>query len=201
MNYKNSRDAAWQLLKKHKVSSLPVNLSKICKAEHIRLFTYQEGAKLTQKLKLEGNLIGNDAFSIGKIILYDNQNVVARQRFSIAHEMGHIFLHSTREATVYNREPTPNDNPLESEANIFASRLLAPLCVLHYLNVQTPEEIAELCNISITAARIRFERLNEIRQRDEEFRRRSGRGCFLLSPAERAVFQQFDEFIRTHQRN
>ena len=201
MNYKNSRDAAWQLLKKHKVSSLPVNLSKICKAERIRLFTYEEGEKLIKKLQLEENMTENDAFSLRRVIFYNNESIVARQRFSIAHEMGHIFLHSTREATVYNREPTPNDNPLESEANIFASRLLAPLCVLHYLNVQTPEEIVELCNISITAARIRFDRLNEIRKRDEEFRRRTGRGCFLLSPAERAVFQQFYEFIRTHQRN
>ena len=201
MNYKNSRDIAWQLLIKHKISSLPVNLSKICKAEHIRLFSYQEGAKLIQKLQLEEHMVENDAFSIGRVIFYNEENIIARQRFSIAHEMGHIFLHSSRDATVYNRDPSPNDDPLETEANIFASRLLAPLCVLHYLNVRSPEEIAEICNISITAARIRMERLNEIRKRDEAFWRTSGRGCFLLSPYERTVFEMFAPFIETHRKD
>ena len=93
MNYKNSRDVAWQLLIKHKISSLPVNLSKICKAEHIRLFSYKEGAKLIQKLQLEEHAVGNDAFSIGRVIFYNDENIVARQRFSIAHEMGHS-IHS-----------------------------------------------------------------------------------------------------------
>ena len=201
MNYKNSRDAAWQLLKKHKVSSLPVNLSTICKAEHIKLFTYQEGASLIKKLQLEGNMVENDAFSIGRIIFYNDQNIVTRQRFSIAHEMGHIFLHSTREATVYNREPTPNDNQLEAEANIFASRLLAPLCVLHYLNVQNAEDIFRLCNISMTAAQIRFKRLSEIRERDKTFRETKGYGCFLLSSHERAVFKRFTQFIEANQKD
>ena len=200
MNYKNSRDAAWQLLIKHKISELPVNLSKICKAEHIRLFTYKEGAKLIEKFNLEENMIDNDAFSISRIIFYDDTKIITRQRFSVAHEMGHIFLHSSKEATIYNREPTPNDNPIESEANIFASRLLAPLCVLHYLNVQSPEEIAEICRISMAAARIRMERLTDIRKRDEAFRRSSGRGCFLISPLEKDVYTRFAKFIKENQK-
>lgn len=201
MNYKNSRDVAWQLLIKHKISSLPVNLSKICKAEHIKLFTYQEGAKLIQKLQLEEHVVGNDAFSIGRVIFYNDENIIARQRFSIAHEMGHIFLHSSREATVYNRDPAPNDNPIEAEANIFASRLLAPLCVLHHLNVQSAEDISELCNISMTAAQIRFKRLSEIRERDNAFRATKGHGCFLLSPHERTVYQRFAPFIEAHRKD
>lgn len=200
MNYKNSRDTAWHLLIKHKISELPVNLSKICKAEHIRLFTYNEGAKLIKQFDLEENMIDNDAFSISRMIFYDDTKIITRQRFSIAHEIGHIFLHNHKEATVYNREPTPNDNPIESEANIFASRLLAPLCVLHYLNVQSPEEIAEICRISMAAAHIRMERLNEIRKRDEAFRRLSGRGCFLLSSLEKEVYERFAKFIKENQK-
>ena len=201
MNYKNSRDVAWQLLIKHKISSLPVNLSKICKAEHIRLFSYKEGAKLIRQLQLEDHMMKNDAFSMGRLIFYNDENSVARQRFSIAHELGHILLHSTQEVTVYNREPSSDDNPLETEANIFASRLLAPLCVLHYLNVQSHEEISEICKISITAAHIRMERLNEIRKRDEALCRVSGRGCFLLSSYEKAVFQLFAQFIEAHRKD
>ena len=198
MNYKNSRDLAWHLLIKHKVRSLPVCLSEICRAERIRLVTYQDADKLIRRLKLEGNTIGNDAFSIGRFIAYDDRCAVARQRFSIAHELGHIFLHSTKLPTVYNREPTPNDDPIEAEANVFASRLLAPLCVLHQLNVRSSEEIAERCNISMAAAQIRFERLTAIRQRDERFQQTTGLGCFMLSPLESQVLDQFDGFIEMH---
>lgn len=198
MNYEKSRDLAWQLLMKHKISVLPVNLTKICKAERIRLCSYENGSNVIQKLQLEEHTVGNDAFSIGRVIFYNDENSIARQRFSIAHEMGHIFLHSPCGATVYNREPSTNEDPLEAEANIFASRLLAPLCVLHYLNVHSPEEISRICNISITAARIRMERLNEVRKREETFRRVYGRSCFLQSPYEREVFRMFSTFIETH---
>ena len=133
------------------------------------------------------------------MIFYDDQMPVSRQRFSAAHELGHILLHDPHGATVYNREPSPNDNPIESEANIFASRLLAPLCVLHYMDVQSPEEIAKLCEISHTAAQIRWERLVLIRERDEAFRKTRGKGCFLLSPAERKVFRRFERYIKTYQ--
>lgn len=196
MNYKKSRDAAWQLLIKNKTSSLPVDLRKICRSEHIRLFSYAQGAKLIRKLGLEDHTVENDAFSIGRVILYDDRKPIARQRFSVAHEIGHILLHSSNCATVYNREPSPNDDPIEAEANVFASRLLAPLCVLHYLNIQTAEEIAETCGISITAAKIRLERLQEIRERDKERRSTTARGCFLLSPLEREAFRLFADYIQ-----
>lgn len=200
MNYKNSRDAAWQILINHKVSALPVKVKKICMSEGIKVWTYKHGARLIQRLGLEAHAENNDAFSIGRYIFYDDTTPPSRQRFSIAHEIGHIILHTTNGATVLNREMSPNDNPLENEANVFASRLLAPLCVLHFLNVNSPEEISELCNISITAARIRFERLSEIRKRDRDMRERTGRGCFLLSKLERAVCANFASYIEKNRR-
>ena len=200
MNYKNSRDAAWKMLIKNRVSSLPVNIKKICKAEGIRLVTYEKGDKVIHSLGLESNMEGNDAFSIGKIIFYSDKTSIGRQRFSIAHELGHIVLHSSDGATVYNRDPSPNDDPLEAEANIFASRLLAPLCVLHYLNVESAFEIAEICDISAAASRIRFERLCAIRERDLALHRTGGRGSFLLSPLEREVYRLFEGYIKRNKR-
>lgn len=195
MNYKNSRDAAWQILIHNKISSLPVSVSKICERENIRLLTYREGAPIIEQARLENNVIGNDAFSMRRMVFYDDTKPPSRQRFSIAHEIGHIILHNPTSATVLNREMSPNDDPLESEANIFASRLLAPLCVLHLLNVRTPEEISELCNISLIAARIRYERLCVIRNRDRDMRDKNGYGCFLLSRLEREVCGNFSAYI------
>lgn len=201
MNYKDSRDAAWKMLLKSKVSSLPVNVKKICKSEGIRLVSYSSGARVIHKLGLESNMVGNDAFSVGKVIFYDDKTSIGRQRFSIAHELGHIVLHCSERVTVYNREPSPNDDPIEAEANVFASRLLAPLCVLHYLNVKSAQEISELCNISSAAAKIRFERLCAVRERDRELRLFMGRGCFLLSPLEREVYRMFEGYIRKNRKD
>lgn len=200
MNYKNSRDAAWEILIKHKIKALPVSVQKICKKERIRLLTYKEGREVIKKFGLEEHTVGNDAFCISKIIFYDDTTTPQRQRFSVAHEIGHIVLHRPKEATTYNREMSPNDNPIESEANVFASRLLAPLCVLHFVGVQSPEEISELCNISITAAKIRYERLCEIRKRDNEMIYKNGYGCFLASPLEREVFKNFGPYITENKR-
>lgn len=184
MNYKNSRDAAWRMLIKNRVSSLPVSVEKICRGEHVRLLSYKKGEKLIGKLGLEENLVGNDAFSFGRVIFYDGDKPLVRQRFSIAHELGHIVLHGD------------SDEWDEREADIFASRLLAPLCVLHYLDVESAEEISDLCAISISAARIRFERLCEIRERDNYMREQTGRGCFLISPLERKVCRNFKKYIK-----
>lgn len=196
MNYKNARDAAWQLLIKNHVSELPIDVRKICKAERIRIFTYERGKKLIEALGLTEHTKENDAFSFARVIFYDDRTSPERQRFSIAHELGHILLHATDGATVYNREVSPNDNPIESEANVFASRLLAPLCVLHFLGVSSASEISALCAISAPASEIRYRRLCEIRERDAQMLRTRGRGCFLLSPLEREVYCNFKRYIK-----
>ena len=200
MNYKNARDEAWRLLIKNHTSELPIDVRKICKAERIRVFTYTRAQKLIRSMDLEENTKENDAFSFARVIFYNEETTPERQRFSIAHELGHILLHSPDGATVYNREISPNDDPKESEANVFASRLLAPLCVLHFLGVNSPEEISALCAISKPAAEIRYRRLCEIRERDEEMRRKTGRGSFLLSPLEREVCCNFERYIKRNKR-
>lgn len=200
MNYKKSRDCAWQVLAKCKISRLPVSVGEICRKEHIRLITYKEGMEMIERLELREHTINNDAFSLKRLIFYDDTKPITRQRFSVAHELGHILLHSQSGATIYNRKVSPNDETIEAEANVFASRLLAPLCVLHELNVQSAEEIAALCNISIVAAKIRFERLCKIRERDRSLRRARGYGSFLLSKEEQRVFERFRDYIREHRR-
>ena len=201
MNYQNSRDAAWQMLIKNHISSLPVSVNNICKSEHIRLFTYQEGKRVIEQLSLQDHMHENDAFSFCHMIFFDDRQPITRQRFSVAHELGHIVLHPAVEATVLNREISPNDSPLETEANIFASRLLAPLCILHFLNLNSPQQIAELCQISMIAAKIRYQRLCDIRKRDERMRSKKGYGCFLLSPLEQQVYRNFENYIKSNEIN
>ena len=202
LDYKKSRDLAWKILINNGINSLPVDVVHISKKERINLFTYKQGAVLIKDLGLEENTVDNDAFSINSIIFYDDTKPRERQRFSIAHELGHIFLHSetSGKATVYNREPSPDDNPIEMEANIFASRILAPLCVLQFLNLNSINEVAEFCDISFSAAKLRFARLCEIRQRNSIRRKEKNHGTFLISKLERQLVENFKDFIEKNKK-
>ncbi|MDE6580289.1 MAG: ImmA/IrrE family metallo-endopeptidase [Ruminiclostridium sp.] len=116
----------------------------------------------------------------------DDENTVHRCRFTIAHEFGHIFLgHHLRYCGYHTRTFNINRPQTESEADIFASRLLSPACVLWGLNLHKAEDIAKCCNISITAAKIRAERMELLYKRNK----------FLVSPLERKVYEQFRDFI------
>ena len=194
-NYKKSRDAAWELLLRHRVKTLPVDLEEICRKENLSLFPYSENVENMETLGLTKHAEGNDAFCLSNgMIFYNDRQIEGRIRFSIAHEIGHLVLH-TDKVTLYNREPAEIDDPKETEANMFAARLLAPAIVLERIGVRTPEEIAKLCHISHQAATWRFKRLQLLRKRDEIFRAERGYSCFGLSPLERKIEKQFGKYI------
>ena len=184
MNYKdyqNARDAVWRLLIDLEISELPINTVKICTELGIKLHYYK-------------STDGSDGMSLfidGRPHIYVSSEVSPeRRRFTIAHELGHIVLGHVGKYELVNREPSPGDNPIEQAANVFASRLLAPACVLWGCNVRTAGQIQELCQISRTAAEYRAERMNELYKRNR----------FLISPLEQKVYSQFETFIK-HNKN
>ena len=197
MNYKKARDLAWKILLECNIRSLPVDVFAICRHYGITVLSYSNGEHFIRELDLAEHIVDNDAFSLGSVIFYDDTKPPERKRFSIAHEIGHIFLHIVQNniATAYNREPGPNDDPIEAEANIFASRLLAPLCVLQFLNLNSAREISRVCEISYSAAALRYNRLCEIRRRNSARRKAKNHGTFLLSRLERKVIEAFSEYI------
>lgn len=160
--YQQSRDAAWHILIDLKISALPVSVTKICKELNIEVKLYEPKDE-------------NDGFSYikdGKAYIFISKySSVQRQRFTAAHELGHLILGSD-----------------EQEANVFASRLLAPACVLWGLGVTDAQQITELCDISLQAAEFRMKRMQELYARNK----------FLISPLEQAVYKQFDLFIKNN---
>jgi len=206
-NYQKARDASWQCLIDHGVSKLPISISELLRAEGIPFGCYCDNRMQLRKNGLF-KLMENDGFTLmdgaGKQRVYFNELLPPpRCRFTLAHELGHIYLGHLRmpepgcsTVTVLNREPHPFDDPWETEANIFASRLLAPACVLKELGLNTPEEIAALCGISLTAARFRAERMEKLNEREHTRFAAGKRSCFYLSPLEQQVSAQFSEFIQ-----
>lgn len=192
--YKQSRDLTWQILISHKITALPVKVSQICKAMQIRVISYSAGSKTLPGF--ENYAFDNDGFTFNNIIFYNDNCNAGRQRFTVAHELGHCLLHSGN--GLYNREPSELDNPIEQEANVFASRLLAPACVLWGLGVTSPKEISDLCNISMQSADFRMERLSALYKREQDFIHRYGKSCFLMSALERQVYNQFKTYIQNN---
>jgi len=81
-----------------------------------------------------------------------------RDRFTIAHELGHLLMHSPgtlKLARGNEKEIPPFKNP-EWQANTFAGELLAPPRVIRGF---TKEEIAMRCGVSLTAAEIQLKKL------------------------------------------
>lgn len=120
------------------------------------------------------------------MLLYDDTTTDGRARFTVAHEIGHLVLGHVEIGLPLHRTNLGSVDPRERAANQFATRLLAPACVLWGLDLHTPEDIAVACNISITAAAFRAERMEELYRR----------GKFLTSPLEQAVYDQFAGYIR-----
>lgn len=190
-DYKRARDLSWRVLLDTGTRELPVKVSRICGAYGVTLRSCQAGAPLIRALGLETQCGSSDGFTVRSggrcYVFYNAEQQPGRVRFTIAHELGHILLGHLGDGdhTVYNREPSPEDAPEEHTANVFASRLLAPACVLHALGAVTPEQIAAVCDISLAAAQFRAGRMGVLEQR----------GKYGVSPLERQVLAQFQPYI------
>ncbi len=182
--YKNARNAAWQCLIDYKVNALPVDLQRIARQANIRILRNADIQVLQPRESGLSLYDGQQWF-----VVFDETDSRQRRRFTVAHEFGHIFLgHALRTESRFARTFVKDKPVYETEADIFASRLLAPACVLWALNLHTAEEIADVCNISITAAQIRAQRMEVLYARNK----------FLTHPLERQVLENFEQFVRDY---
>ena len=192
----------WQLLAKYEICELPVRVSAICAGEGVELYSYQKAAGLIDSLRLRELVTGNDGLAFclkeRRIILFDSSCSEARQRFTVAHELGHFLLGHVTELTGTDGLQRHMQGEKETQANIFASRLLAPLCVLWGMDIASAGELQAVCNISAEVAQYRYNRLCLIRQRNEERGARTGQGVLLSSGYERAVYRSFRPFIENY---
>ena len=115
--------SAADFLKKHGIDSFPIDLDKICQNEDIQIFAADLSA-LAEKdnTQVSGAIAISDE---ARVIYVNKEDVRVRQRFTVAHELGHYCLHN----------PDPElamislrfgRSPQETEANRFAAELLMP---------------------------------------------------------------------------
>ena len=176
-DYKITRDLVWQILAREGVNTLPISVTKLCRQLGINVKLYDP---------TDGNN-GTAQIVDGKAVIFvKRDDIPERQRFTAAHELGHIMHGHVGKYELVNRgEPSDDNLPIEQAANVFASRLLAPACVLWGVGVKSAVDIQKLCGLSATAAEYRWNRMQVLYERNR----------FLTSPLEKEVYNQFKPFI------
>jgi Zn-dependent peptidase ImmA (M78 family) len=108
------------------------------------------------------------------VIVVNSMHHANRQRFSLAHELGHYVLHRQKEPEVFHRDEVSalGTSRLEIEANTFAAELLMPeedirdwaeSDDLDLLDDQAITEKAGELGVSVQALSIRLDRLGLLR--------------------------------------
>lgn len=176
--YQNARDAAWRCLLECGIHALPIKPVQIAKHYGIHC------------KKIPRSKLGGHSGEIRKVwgqtyILFDADEIVTRQRFTVMHELGHYLLGHLGEQPLSRSESECRPDE-EQAADKFSIDMLAPACVLWGMQLHTPEDIARVCGISMQAAQYRAERMALLYQRN----------MFLRHPLERQVYEQFRDFIK-----
>ena len=160
--YKNARNLAWKILINQKITNFPIDIKNVANKLGIIVI---EAKHLPHKLYAISFSQNSQTY-----ISYIPSNNINTDRFTIAHELGHLLL-----------QHKANSEHQEEQANIFASRLLAPMIVINDLAPDSAEELSDLFGLSLESATIRYNRYLEIKDRNK----------FLTSTLEREYYNLY----------
>lgn len=160
-------EAARSILSRHWDGVLPVNLHEIAKKLNVKV-EYDAFSKslFSSEPEISGTLTFENNVPTCTINLHHHEN---RQRFTLAHELGHFALQhgakTDNKNTLYRNGTT---NPDEVEANAFAAELLMPKAIVRNLivhqGVADISELAKIFLVSEQAMKIRLKNLGWINE-------------------------------------
>ena len=145
-----------ELARSHDIVVTPLDIEALIKVLGIRLI----------KEPMEGDNSGSLSFNDDRwVITVNSLHHPTRQRFTMAHELGHYILHRNDQSEFNDTVLFRNGevNPQEYEANYFAGDLLMPEDRFReFLNQQSTsvDDLAEYFNTSPLAVRVRAKQLN-----------------------------------------
>lgn len=146
---------AQSYLEQHWNQQLPVDPVAIAQAAGVRVFTNPDlGRYAGWFYEQEGT----------PTIEYNMRDPLVRQRFTIAHELGHFALrHGPRPRDSFEEFSVNNYDPVETDANKFAAELLMPAAVVNGMirthNITDFERLAQMFNTSGVAMKFRLKNL------------------------------------------
>ena len=150
--------------------TFPLNLYDIIKLiPDCKIMTYQHFAEISgttveeviQTCESEFGCTHHDVLKNRFLIMYNDSvegnNNPGRQRWTVAHEIGHVVCQhlsfTAYEKLCANRIPTRQQTPdYEAEADYFASTLLAPFPYIEHMGLKSAEEVQEVFGLSTSAS-------------------------------------------------
>jgi Zn-dependent peptidase ImmA (M78 family) len=130
-------ELAVKLLKKARVDRPPVDVVGLARRCGLRVVPWA-----AMDAPISGMLVQLE----GPLIIYNGSDVAERQRFTVAHELGHYLMNHLREFHVDLTAPVGEERPgykrnQEKAANAFAAELLMPAA---WMNKQRRESLDDL---------------------------------------------------------
>lgn len=124
-----ARTRAREVLKKHRVTTAPTPVKRILRDEQLEIVPMHWRAD---------SGVGGLLYRDDRMVFLNVDHPPVRQRFSLAHELGHYvllhdYLKGQWQKVDIDHPPSPqmhNDPALEWEANTFANELLVPRALL-----------------------------------------------------------------------
>lgn len=140
IDYKKIIKTVYKTIIELEIKQLPISVDYITNELWIKQIRNCD----LQKPLLHFNQNGLAILSKGKFyIIYNEKDNLQERRFTVAHEIGHILL-----GHLFSNPTSQQEKKIrEQEADIFATFLLAPVCIIQALKLQTLEEIQSVCNI------------------------------------------------------
>lgn len=175
INYKRIDRLVISFLVKNDLRELPIDVVELSKRNKWLIVPY---SKIPKKVyNFYENIIYTDSgfstyYKNNYIIFYNDKIDVLTQRFTVAHEIGHIALDHFLDSDPATRE---------IEANTFAAKMLMPLSIIKACGVKSIYEIEHLCGVDYSVAKERYKYLlqSDIHYDDD-------------------LNKQFDKFIKTY---
>ncbi|MBQ7037744.1 MAG: ImmA/IrrE family metallo-endopeptidase [Clostridia bacterium] len=177
----NPKEIAQHVLLEHGISGLPFGVGDLSRALGIT-------AKLTKPFEIQewgggiAHLMNNEPY-----IFVDPSYCIEYQKFTAAHEIGHILLGHLGSWTDANGTQYANRKCNEAEANAFAEELTMPECVLMSCGITTVRQIKKLCRILPEDSKQVVERVRQRLKSGDPF-----------TPTEQQLVRQFADYIQQH---
>lgn len=143
-DYDLATNKAYEVLLKLHISSLPVDVQTILNNfSNVKLVTYTAFCKRFSISKSDFFAMGVSSYGFtfrkphDSIVLYDDCQDECIIRFTLAHELGHLYLLHMKEDQKSNRE-----------ANCFARNFLCPIPVVNSWGLNSVEDYVDIFNVS-----------------------------------------------------
>ena len=126
-------ECIYNIYKKYNIKKFPIDCFELVEKCGYKIKEFSDLTVKKQKAFIE---LSEDACLIDDTLYYIEHSVYGRIKFSIAHELGHIFLNTDS----------------EDDADNFASHFLAPRIMIHKYRCETADQIHDIFGLSYDAS-------------------------------------------------